>query len=243
MDAQDLHFTYPDGQKAIEGLTVSFGADTATGIVGANGAGKSTLLLLFLGILTPSRGMIALDDTPLIPANLSLFRQKIALTFQHPDDQLFMTKVGEDVAFGPRNMGLPETEVEERVTEALALVGMEHLRHRPPLKLSGGEKRAAAIATALAMRPEVLILDEPTSSLDPRSRRRVMDLLSALDYTKIITSHDLDMIMETCERVVVLRNGAVAAEGSSRELLKDADLLETCGLELPLTLQGCERRD
>ncbi len=238
LELRDIHFSYPGGDKVLDGLSLAFPEGEATGIVGANGAGKSTLLLLMLGVLAPSRGEIILGSTPLTPRHLPLFRRHMGLAFQNPDDQLFMATVGEDVAFGPRNYGFDEDEVERRVTEALEQVGMEHLRRRSPFKLSGGEKRSAALAAVLALRPEILILDEPTASLDPKARRRVMEMLARFDHTRIITSHDLDMVLEVCRRVIVLDRGRVAADGPARELLADRELLERCGLELPLTLQG-----
>ena len=242
LELRDVHYSYPDGHKAINGLSLTFPDGQAIGIVGANGAGKSTLLLLLLGVLVPDSGSILLDGVAITEKNVSLLRQRLGLAFQNPDDQLFMATVGEDVAFGPRNLRLGEREVNERVTEALEMVGMAHLRDRSPFKLSGGEKRAAAIATVLAMHPDMLILDGPTASLDPGARRRIITILSGFEHSRIITSHDLDMVWETCGRVVILRQGIVVADGKSDELLSDAPLLESCGLELPLGLLGCHRR-
>lgn len=150
-----------------------------------------------------------------------------------------MTTVYDDVAFGPRNYKLDEKEVEDRVMKSLDMVGISHLKDKAPYKLSGGEKRAAAIATVLSMQPDILVMDEPTSSLDPRSRRRVMELLKNFEHTKIITSHDLDMVLEICERTIVLKQGKVAADGLTSEILADKELMNTCGLEVPLALQGC----
>lgn len=168
-----------------------------------------------------------------------MIRQRLGMVFQDPDDQLFMTTVYDDVAFGPRNYKLDEKEVENRVEKALELVGITHLQDRAPYKLSGGEKRAASIATILSMQPDVLIMDEPTSGLDPKARRRVIDLLKSFEHTKIITSHDLDMVIETCNRIIVIRAGEVAADGNADEILKNSVLLDNCGLELPLSLQNC----
>jgi cobalt/nickel transport system ATP-binding protein len=168
-----------------------------------------------------------------------MIRQRLGMVFQDPDDQLFMTTVHDDVAFGPRNYQLDEQEVENRVVEALAQVGIPHLIDRAPFKLSGGEKRAAAIATVLSMKPDILIMDEPTASLDPKSRRRVIGLLKSFEHTKIITSHDLDMVFETCQRVIVIKDGLIAADGSVEEVLENQQLLDNCGLEMPLSLQNC----
>lgn len=161
------------------------------------------------------------------------------MVFQDPDDQLFMTTVYDDVAFGPRNYKLSEREVESRVNEALEMVGISHLRDRTPFKLSGGEKRSAAIAAVLAMQPDVLIMDEPTAALDPKSRRRLIGLLKGFVHTKIITSHDLDMILEVSERIIVIKEGEIAADGTTEEILSDVELLDSCGLEKPFSLQNC----
>lgn len=150
-----------------------------------------------------------------------------------------MTTVYDDVAFGPRNYKLEEKEVEKRVLQALELVGILHLKDRAPFKLSGGEKRAAAIASVLSMQPDILVMDEPTSALDPKSRRRLMKLLNSFEHTKIITSHDLDMVYELCTRTIVIKNGEVAADGATSEILVNAELLDACGLEMPLALQNC----
>ena len=161
------------------------------------------------------------------------------MVFQNPEDQLFMSTVYDDVAFGPRNYKLDEKEVERRVEEALNRVGILHLRDRAPFKLSGGEKRAAAIASVLSMEPDVLVMDEPTSALDPRSRRNLIGLLKNFQHTKIMTSHDLDMILETCTRVIVIKKGEIAGDDTAYKILTNKELLESCGLEIPLTLQNC----
>ncbi len=239
VEVKDLYFSYPDGHEAIRNMSFSIYHGESVGIIGANGAGKSTLLMLLMGILFPDGGEIVVGDTRLTRKTMTMIRQRLGMVFQDPDDQLFMTTVRDDVAFGPRNFGLEEAEVEMRVEEALAQVGIPHLIDRAPFKLSGGEKRAAAIATVLSMKPDILIMDEPTSSLDPKSRRRVMELLKTFEHTKIITSHDLDMVLETCQRVIVISNGAVAADGNAVNILSDPELLDRCGLEMPLSLQNC----
>jgi cobalt/nickel transport system ATP-binding protein len=159
--------------------------------------------------------------------------------FQNPDDQLFMPTVWEDVAFGPMNLGLPAADVEQRAADALERVGVAKLRDRPPYRLSGGEKRSVAIATVLAMCPNVLVLDEPSSNLDPQARRRLIELLATFEHTKIIASHDLDMALDLCERTIVISEGEVAADGLTREIFEDAGLLERCQLEKPLVMQSC----
>ncbi len=241
IEARSLRFAYPDGHEAIRGLSFTICHGESVGIIGANGAGKSTLLQLLLGLLFPQDGEVLVGDVHVTPRTLPLIRQRLGLVFQDPDDQLFMTTVRDDVAFGPRNLGLDETDVVARVDAALEAVGISHLENRAPFKLSGGEKRAAAIATVLAMQPDILVMDEPTAGLDPRSRRRVIGLLQGFAHTKIITGHDLDMIQDTCRRIIVIRDGTVAADGPAADILSDAALLDACGLELPLGLQKCPR--
>ncbi|WP_265446436.1 energy-coupling factor ABC transporter ATP-binding protein [Acetivibrio straminisolvens] len=239
LEVKNLNFAYPDGHKAINGISFGIYHGESVGIVGANGAGKSTLLLMLMGVLFPSQGEVIIGDVRLTKKTLALIRQRLGMVFQNPDDQLFMTTVYDDAAFGPRNLGLDEKEVEDRVMKSLDMVGISHLKDRAPYKLSGGEKRAAAIATALSMQPDILIMDEPTSSLDPKSRRKVMELLKSFEHTKIITSHDLDMVFEICERTIVLKEGKVAADGLTSEILSNEELMQSCCLEVPLALQGC----
>lgn len=239
LEIREVKFSYPGGDPVMRGLSLQVPSGQSLGLVGANGAGKSTLLHLILGVLQPAEGEILYGGTAMTPKNLAEFRRNFGLVFQDPDDQLFLASIAEDVAFGPRNLGLDEAAIEARVAEALSLVGLEHLRARPSFKMSGGEKREAALASVLSMRPNVLVLDEPTASLDPGARRRIMRLLAGLPQTRIITSHDLDMVLEICGRVVVLKDGNIAADGPAKTVLSDARLLESCGLELPLTLQGC----
>lgn len=239
VEVKNLHFSYPDGHEAIRNMSFSIYHGESVGIIGANGAGKSTLLMLLMGILFPDGGEIIVGDTRLTRKTMPMIRQRLGMVFQDPDDQLFMTTVRDDVAFGPRNYGLEEAEVDARVDEALVQVGIAHLIDRAPFKLSGGEKRAAAIATVLSMKPDILIMDEPTSSLDPKSRRRVMELLKSFEHTKIITSHDLDMVLETCQRIIIISDGSVAADGIAGDILSDQELLDRCGLGMPLSLQNC----
>jgi len=241
IEARGLDFSYPDGQAALRGVSFAAAPGECIGLVGPNGAGKSTLLLLLVGILFPARGDVLIDGEALTKRALATARRRIGFAFQDPDDLLFMTTVGEDVAFGPRNMGLPEAEVAQRVAEALSTVGIEHLADRPPFRLSGGEKRAAAIATVLSMGPEAIILDEPSASLDARSRRRLIDLLAGLPHTRIVAPHDIDLAHELCDRVVVLSEGRVEAEGPTDAMLGDEALMERVGLERPRALVSCPR--
>lgn len=237
IEAKDIHFTYPDGNKALNGINFRINHGEAVGIVGANGAGKSTLLNILLGIFFPSKGEVNVGDIPMTKKTLPLIRQRVGLVFQEADDQLFMPTVYDDVAFGPRNLKLDEKEVERRVKNALETVGILHLKDRPPYKLSGGEKRAAAIASVLSMEPDILIMDEPTTALDPKSRRRLINLLKGFTHTRIIAAHDMDMIWELCDRTIVIDKGTVAADGLTKEILSDEKLMEECSLEIPLCLQ------
>lgn len=239
IETKNLKYTYPDGNKAINDISFVISPGESVGIIGANGAGKSTLLMLLMGIVFSDSGEIFVGDVSVSKKTLSVIRRRMGMVFQNPDDQLFMTSVYDDVAFGPRNYKHSEEEVKLMAEEALELVGISHLKDRAPFRLSGGEKRCAAIASVLSMRPNVLIMDEPSSALDPKSRRRVINLLNSFEHTKIITSHDLDMIMDTCNRVIVMKEGTIIADGNATEILKDEKLLDSCGLEMPLSLQNC----
>lgn len=238
-EVRDLQYVYPDGHKAIKGMTFTIHHGESVGIIGANGAGKSTLLMLLMGVVFPTHGEVRVGEVLVTKKTLPIVRQRMGMVFQNPDDQLFMNTVYDDVAFGPRNYKLDEQEVNKRVLQALEMVGIPHLKDRAPYKLSGGEKRSAAIAAVLSMRPDILIMDEPSSALDPKSRRRLMKLLQSFEHTKIITSHDMDMVYELCDRIIVIHQGEVAADGPTAEILTNAELLDACGLEMPLALQGC----
>jgi len=238
---EDVHFSYPDGTPALRGVSFELHHGESVGLVGANGAGKSTLLLHLAGVLFPSSGRIRVGDWPVTSETLGNVRRSLGLVFQDPDDQLFMPTVADDVAFGPLNLGLPLEEVATRLSGALERVGAAGLGPRPAYRLSGGEKRAAAIASVLAMSPDVLVMDEPSSGLDPAARRRLIGLLRSFEHTKIVATHDLDLVMDVCARTVVLREGGVAADGPTASIFGDSALLEACHLEKPLRLQGCPR--
>lgn len=239
IEAIDLRYTYPDGTVGLNGVSFRITHGESLALVGANGAGKSTLLLHLNGYLSPTQGEVRIGEYPLTANNLHTVRRAVGMVFQNPDDQLFMPTVFDDVAFGPLNLGLTETEVERKVMQALETVGAPHLRKRPPYKLSQGEKRSVAIATVLAMSPDVLVMDEPTSSLDPVSRRRLIELLKTFHHTKIIATHDLDMAIDLCERTIVLHQGRITADGPTLKLFQDEDLLLRSSLEKPLKMQGC----
>ncbi len=239
VEVKKLKHTYPDGTAALREVSFRIIHGESVAIIGANGAGKSTLLLHLNGYLSPSSGEIRIGDYPLTKATLPDIRRTVGMVFQDPDDQLFMPTVYDDVAFGPLNLGLPGEEVEQKVRAALEQVGAAHLADKPPYHLSGGEKKRVAIATVLSMSPDILVMDEPTSGLDPYARRRLMSLLRDFRHTKIFTSHDLDMVMDLCERTIVLHEGEVRADGPTREIFQDEDLLAECRLEKPLSMQGC----
>ena len=234
-----VSYSYPDGTDAIRGISFHITHGESVAIVGANGAGKSTLLMHLNGSLTPSEGTVIVGDFPLNKTTLPQVRRAVGMVFQNPDDQLFMPTVFDDVAFGPLNLGLPAEEVEIRVQDALQRVDALHLRERPPYRLSGGEKRAVAIATVLAMSPDVLVMDEPSTGLDPRARRQLIEQLAGFQHTKIIATHDLDLVLDLCRRTIVVHAGQVMADGPTEAIFHDRVLLERCHLEKPLRLQGC----
>ncbi len=238
VQANDLHFTYPDGTIGLRGVSFHISHGESVAIIGENGAGKSTLLLHLNGYLTPLRGTIRIGDYNLSKNNINAARRSVGMVFQNPDDQLFMPTVFDDVAFGPLNLVLEKDEVVRVVTKALETVGVEHLKKRPPYKLSQGEKRAVSIATVLAMSPDILVMDEPTSGLDPRSRRRLIELLKTFKHTKIIATHDLDMALDVCERAIVMHSGMVTADGPTQDILQDEELLQSSSLERPLSLRN-----
>jgi len=239
IEVTDLEYAYPDGTVALSGVSFFIGHGESIALVGANGAGKSTLLMQLLGFLMPTSGTVRVGDVPVTKTTLPDIRKTVGMVFQDPDDQLFMPSVFEDVAFGPMNLGLPAEEIEARVDDALGRVGARALKDRPPYRLSGGEKRAVAIATVLAMHPSLLIMDEPSSNLDPRARRRLIDLLGTFEHTKIIATHDLDMATDLCDRTIVMSGGAITADGPTHEVFGNDALLEASGLERPLALRGC----
>ncbi len=239
IEANDLHFTYPDGTVGLDGISFRISHGESVAVVGENGSGKSTLLLHLSGCLFASKGRLRIGDTYLEQKTLNIVRRTVGMVFQNPDDQLFMPTVFDDVAFGPLNLGLTYLEAERKAMDALKTVGAEHLRNRPPYKLSQGEKRAVSIATVLSMSPDILVMDEPTSSLDPKSRRKLIELLKTFRHSKIIATHDLDMAMDLCERTIVLHQGKVTADGETLKLFQDEGLLNRSSLEKPLRTQQC----
>lgn len=236
IEVTDLAYAYPDGHQALFGINVSVSRGERVAVLGPNGAGKTTFVLHLNGILHGGLGTIRIGDTAVRADDrdeVREIRRRVGIVFQDPDDQLFMPKVRDDVAFGPANLGLRGAELDARVEEALVAVGMTDVADRPPHHLSFGQRRRVAVATVLAMRPEVLVLDEPTSNLDPASRRELADVLKALDVTTLIVTHDLPYALELCDRSILLSGGTIIADGSTREILSDSDLLAEHRLELP----------
>lgn len=234
LQVRDLACTYRDGTVALDGVDLDIAAGQAVAVVGANGAGKSTLLQHLNGLLAAQRGQVLVGGTPVSPATLAAVRQRVGYVFQDADDQLFMPSVQDDVAFGPVNQGLDAATVRQRVQDALQALGVLHLAPRAPWRLSGGEKRAVAIAGVLAMAPDALVFDEPSAGLDPAARRRLIDWLRGCALTRVIATHDLDLARDVCTRVVVLHQGRVAADGAPADVFADAALLQRCNLEPPL---------
>ena len=235
IEIDDLHFTYPDGTRALRGVSLSVTAGQSLGLIGPNGAGKSTLLLHLNAILSGS-GAVRFKGTPVEQCDAAELRAAVGLVFEDPTDQLFMPTVLDDVSFGPLNLGMPSEEARERALEVLEAVEAAHLRSRAPHHLSAGQKRRVALATVLAMEPEVLVVDEPAAALDPEGREQIIELLAGLEVTKILASHDLEMILELCDQVALLDDGEIHVQGSTREVLSDEKLLRAHGLRVPLTL-------
>ncbi len=235
IELRDVSFSYEAGRAALDGVSLRIAPGEAVGLIGANGAGKSTLMKALLGLIEP-RGEVRVDGVRVEKRTLSDIRRKLGYVLQDADDQMFMPTVLEDMLFGPMNYGLSRAEAEARADAALERLNLTALKHRHNHRLSGGEKRMAAIATILAMEPEAILMDEPTSNLDPRNRRRVIEIVRELPQTRLIATHDLDMVLDTCDRVLLLANGRLVADGPADALLRDRALLEANGLELPLCL-------
>ncbi|OAI45850.1 cobalt ABC transporter ATP-binding protein [Planctomycetaceae bacterium SCGC AG-212-F19] len=233
-----LSYTYPGGPRALDSVRFDVAGGERVGLVGPNGAGKTTLFLCLAGVLKGTPGSVQLAGLdPTRPEQRRQLPAKVGIVFQNSDDQIFNTTVFDDVAFGPLNLGLPAEEVRRRVADALAHVGLTGLEQRVPFHLSGGEKRRVALAGVLAMRPEILLLDEPSMHLDPRGRRELIRLIAGLPVTQMIAAHDLEMILEICPRTLLIDQGRVITDGPSRMLLADAALMDKHGLEVPYSLR------
>ena len=241
IEFQNVSFSYGD-VPVVENLSFTIQKGETVGLIGANGAGKSTIMKLMLGLLSGS-GEIQVDGLPVCRDNLAEIRKKIGFVLQDSDNQMFMPTVYEDMIFGPRNYGLSKEETEKRVDTVLTQLGLQDLKHRHNHKISGGEKRMAAIATILAMEPEMILMDEPSTALDPVNRRTVINTINRLPQTKLIASHDLDMILDTCQRVILLSHGTIVADGDAETILRDKALLEANRMELPFCLQGWKKSE
>ena len=237
IEFQNVSFAYEKDRPVLRDLSFRIEDGEAVGLIGANGAGKSTVMKLLLGLLQ-GEGKILVDGVEVKRDTLGEIRKKLGFVLQNSDNQMFMPTVYEDMIFAPLNYMLSREEADARVDAVLARLHLEDLKHRYNHKISGGEKRMAAIATILAMEPEAILMDEPSSALDPYNRRLVINTIRELSQTKLITSHDLDLILDTCGRVILLSNGRIAADGPAQELLRDRALLEANRMELPLSLTG-----
>jgi energy-coupling factor transporter ATP-binding protein EcfA2 len=246
LEVQSLGYRYPSGQQALCDISFSIAAGERVGIVGPSGAGKSTLLMHFNGLLPEESSVartaeqnasLSVDGLPVLPANLPEIRGRVGFLFQDPDDQLFCPTVREDVAFGPLNQGLAKAEIEDRISESLTAVGLTGYADRSTLQLSVGERKRVCLAGVLACRPSLLALDEPSSNLDPRARRGLLEILRAFEGSQIIATHDLDLVVEHCQRVLVLDEGQIHGDGPPHVVLSDEILMERHGLEVPLRLR------
>lgn len=245
LEVEHLSYRYPNGYLALDDVSLTLRSGETLGIVGPSGAGKSTLLLHLNGLLPekPHAGSEAnsicvhVAGMPVVRDRLPEIRRLVGLLFQDPDDQLFCPTVREDVAFGPLNLDLPTDEIENRVAESLAGVGLADYQHRSTVQLSLGERKRVCLAGVLACRPEILALDEPTGNLDPRARRKLLEILRSFARTQVIATHDLDLVVAHCSRVIVLDEGKVHADGPARAVLSDAALMDRHGLEVPLRLR------
>jgi cobalt/nickel transport system ATP-binding protein len=233
LEVDGVAFAYPDGHQALYGVSLTIQRGERVALLGPNGAGKTTLVLQCNGVLLPGAGRITVAGLPVVTEHLKEIRRRVGIVFQDPDDQLFMPTVAEDVAFGPANLGLRGAELETRVRSALAAVGMEGHADRPPHHLSFGQRRRVAVATVLAMEPEILVLDEPSSNLDPASRRELAEIVTGLDITILMVTHDLPYALQLCPRALIMNGGTITADGPTAELLADAELLAGNRLELP----------
>ena len=233
LELRDVPFAYPDGHEALDGITVSFAPGERVAVLGPNGAGKSTLCLHLNGILRPQSGAVVLDGVEISDKTMADARRRVGVVFQDPDDMLFMPTVAQDVAFGPANLGLRGAELDSRVDAALAMVDMVEHKQRPPHHLSFGQRKRVAAAAVLAMEPDVLVLDEPSSNLDPRSRREFAEILAGLEQTLVMVTHDLPYAWQLCQRAVIVDHGRVVADADTDAVLGDDQLLRRHHLELP----------
>ncbi|MGQ0679511.1 MAG: energy-coupling factor ABC transporter ATP-binding protein [Actinomycetota bacterium] len=233
LEVDDLCFAYPDGRQVLFGCSLTVARGERVALLGPNGAGKTTFVLHLNGVLTAGRGSVVVGGLPVQKQNLREIRRRVGIVFQDPDDQLFMPTVGEDVAFGPANLGVKGEDLALRVKTALAQVGMQDCTDRVPHHLSFGQRRRVALATVLAMDPEILVLDEPSSNLDPAAREELAEILKTLDLTVLMVTHDLPYALQLCPRALVMNGGSIVADGSTSEILSNAELMSANRLALP----------
>ena len=236
---KNVSFAYDGDKNLFTDLNIEVNEGETVGLIGSNGAGKSTLLKLLVGLVQHSSGQASISGTPINQKNLNIIRSKVGYAFQDADAQLFMPTVYEDVAFGPRNSGLEGQALRNLVEASLNEVGAYHLKDRPPYKLSGGEKRAVTLATVLSMKPEIIVLDEPATGLDPKSRRNLIRVLRGIEQTKILATHDMEMALELCDKIIVMHEGRVMAQGPCKDIFSDIELLSTCHIERPYSMRVC----
>ena len=238
IELKNISFSYESGREVLKDVSFTLSDGESVGLIGANGAGKSTLMRIMLGLLAPSRGEVFIGGVKVEKKTLPEIRRRLGFVLQDSDNQMFMPTVWEDLLFAPLNYGLTRAEAERRAMDALTTLGITELKDRYNHKISGGEKRMAAIAVVLAMEPSAILMDEPTTALDPLNRRTVINAVNALPQTKLIAAHDLDMILDCCSRVILLSGGRIAADGPADVILRDKALLEANRMELPFSLAG-----
>jgi cobalt/nickel transport system ATP-binding protein len=242
IECKNVSFSYENEAEVLKDISFRIENNKSVGIIGANGVGKSTLLRSLIGLELDFNGEIVVNNISVSKKTLPQIRSQVGYLFQNSDNQLFTQTVYHDVAFALRNYGMDEKIVEERVMNALEILGIIHLKDKKVYKMSGGEKKMASIATILAMNPSIILLDEPSIALDPKNRRTIINTMNRLDYIKVIASHDLDMILETCDKVILMSEGRIVCEGVTEDILGDKELLEANSLELPLCLGGYQKR-
>lgn len=237
INVENLSFSYEKEQPILKNITFTAKENDSIGIIGANGVGKSTLLKLLVGLNLNYEGSIRVENIPVEKNTLSIIRERIGYVFQDSDNQLFMSNVYEDIAFAPRNYGFSEEEVKKRVENALNIVHINNLKNKKIYKLSGGEKKLVSIATIFSMTPDIILMDEPSIALDPKNRRNLINILNEFQHLKIIASHDLDMILDTCNRTILMSEGKIIKDGNTKDILTNKKLLEANNLELPFCFQ------
>lgn len=239
VECKELEFSYEKEIKVLKNINFAASGQETIGVIGSNGVGKSTFLRILVGLELGFTGQVNVDGFLVEKKNLPDIREKLGYVFQDSENQLFMNTVADDIAFAPRNYGMCEEEVAERVDKALKMIDIEHLKEKQIWKMSGGEKKMAAIATVLSMSPDIIIMDEPSIALDPKNRRRLIKIINNLECLKIIASNDLDLVLDTCDRVILFTDGEIVYDGPTRKILSDQTLLEANGLELPLCFGNC----